>query len=116
MAEFLVRSQPAAQHFHTPFMRPDGGSIALLEGPSLGLEIASVKAEERRERHVPHPKAASVQCAAASGAALGEVISPARSAALGCLQRSTMAEEGDQVNRVYAVRVSETALMQMVPS
>lgn len=49
MAEFLVRGQPAAQHFHTRFMHPEGGSIALPEAPGLGLEIDETKVESRRE-------------------------------------------------------------------
>jgi L-alanine-DL-glutamate epimerase-like enolase superfamily enzyme len=49
MAEYLVRSQPAAQHFHTHPLRPDGGSIALPEAPGLGLEIDEGKVESRQD-------------------------------------------------------------------
>ena len=49
MAEYLVRSQPAAQHFHRRPLRPEGGSIALPEAPGLGLEIDDAKVEARRE-------------------------------------------------------------------
>jgi L-rhamnonate dehydratase len=49
MAEYLIRSQPAAQHFHRQVMRPEGGAIALPETPGLGLEIDPSKVETRRE-------------------------------------------------------------------
>src|SRR2546421_7691498 len=49
MAEFLLRSQPAAQHFHTRFMHPEGGSIALPDVPGLGLQIDDAKVDERVE-------------------------------------------------------------------
>lgn len=49
MAEFLVRNQPGAQHFHTRFMRPEGGSIALPDVPGLGLEIDDSKLESRHD-------------------------------------------------------------------
>jgi L-alanine-DL-glutamate epimerase-like enolase superfamily enzyme len=49
MAEYLLRSQPAAQHFHRQTLRPEGGSIALPPGPGLGLEIDDAKVEARRE-------------------------------------------------------------------
>ena len=49
MAEFLLRSQPAAQHFHRRPVRPEGGSIALPQAPGLGLEIDDAKVEARRE-------------------------------------------------------------------
>ena len=49
MAAFLVRSQPAAQHLHMRFVRPEGGSIARPEAPGLGLEIDEAKVEARRE-------------------------------------------------------------------
>jgi L-rhamnonate dehydratase len=49
MAEFLVRHQPAAQHFHTRFIHPEGGSIALPDAPGLGLEIDPAKVDEREE-------------------------------------------------------------------
>jgi len=49
MAEYLLRSQPAAQHFHRLPLRPEGGSIALPQAPGLGLEIDDAKVEARRE-------------------------------------------------------------------
>jgi L-rhamnonate dehydratase len=49
MAEYLLRSQPAAQHFHRRPVRPEGGSIALPQAPGLGLEIDDAKVEARRE-------------------------------------------------------------------
>ncbi|HEX2038032.1 MAG TPA: enolase C-terminal domain-like protein [Chloroflexota bacterium] len=49
MAEFLVRSQPAAQHFHTQPMQPVGGAIPLPEAPGLGLEIDQARVEERED-------------------------------------------------------------------
>jgi L-rhamnonate dehydratase len=49
MAEYLILSQPAAQHFHRQVMRPEGGSIALPDTPGLGLEIDPSKVETRRD-------------------------------------------------------------------
>jgi L-alanine-DL-glutamate epimerase-like enolase superfamily enzyme len=49
MAEYLVRNQPGAQHFHTRQMHPEGGSIALPEAPGLGLEIDEARVDSRSE-------------------------------------------------------------------
>jgi L-alanine-DL-glutamate epimerase-like enolase superfamily enzyme len=49
MAEYLVRGQPAAQHFHTRPMHPEGGSIALPDAPGLGLEIDEAKVDRRTD-------------------------------------------------------------------
>jgi L-alanine-DL-glutamate epimerase-like enolase superfamily enzyme len=49
MAEYLVRSQPAAQHFHTRPMQPELGAIALPAAPGLGLEIDDSKVDRRTD-------------------------------------------------------------------
>ena len=49
LAEFLLRAQPAKQHFHQDYLRPEGGAIALPAGPGLGIEIDEAKVERRVE-------------------------------------------------------------------
>ncbi len=49
LAEFLVRNQPVAQHFHRGYMAPEGGSIALPTAPGLGIAIDEAKVERRVE-------------------------------------------------------------------
>ncbi|MGN6696839.1 MAG: enolase C-terminal domain-like protein [Thermomicrobiales bacterium] len=45
LAEYLVRSQPSAQRFHTRQLRPEHGSFALPDAPGLGIEIDESKVE-----------------------------------------------------------------------
>jgi L-rhamnonate dehydratase len=47
MAEFLLRSQPRAQHFHREYVEPIGGSIPLPTAPGLGIELDEAKIERR---------------------------------------------------------------------
>ena len=47
MAEYLLRAQPAKQHFHTEMMQPENGVIALPTAPGLGIAIDDAKVEER---------------------------------------------------------------------
>jgi L-alanine-DL-glutamate epimerase-like enolase superfamily enzyme len=49
MAEFLILAQPAAQHFHSTFMQPERGAIALPSAPGLGIAIDEAKVEQRLE-------------------------------------------------------------------
>jgi L-alanine-DL-glutamate epimerase-like enolase superfamily enzyme len=49
MAEFLLLAQPVAQHFHTTFVQPEGGSIALPTAPGLGFAIDEAKVARREE-------------------------------------------------------------------
>jgi L-rhamnonate dehydratase len=49
MAEYLVRNQPAAQHFHLETLHPEGGAIALPTAPGLGLAIDPAKVESRQD-------------------------------------------------------------------
>jgi L-alanine-DL-glutamate epimerase-like enolase superfamily enzyme len=49
MVEFLLRSQPYAQHFHTGSLWPEGGSLALPTAPGLGIAIDNAKVEQRVE-------------------------------------------------------------------
>lgn len=47
MAEFLLRSQPRAQHFHQGYLEPIGGSILLPTAPGLGITLDEAKIERR---------------------------------------------------------------------
>jgi L-alanine-DL-glutamate epimerase-like enolase superfamily enzyme len=49
MAEYLVRYQPMAQHFHTHMLAPEGGAITLPTLPGLGIEIDPAKVTSRRD-------------------------------------------------------------------
>jgi L-alanine-DL-glutamate epimerase-like enolase superfamily enzyme len=49
LAEFLILAQPTAQHFHTTFVRPEGGSIALPAAPGLGIALDEAKVEGQEE-------------------------------------------------------------------
>jgi L-alanine-DL-glutamate epimerase-like enolase superfamily enzyme len=49
MAEYLVRYQPMAQHFHTYMLVPEGGAITLPTLPGLGIEIDPAKVTSRRD-------------------------------------------------------------------
>jgi L-alanine-DL-glutamate epimerase-like enolase superfamily enzyme len=49
MAEFLLLAQPAAQHFHTTFLQPERGAIAMPTAPGLGIAIDEAKVEQRVE-------------------------------------------------------------------
>ncbi len=49
MVEFLLRSQPFAQFFHTTATLPEGGSLALPTAPGLGIVIDEAKVEGRVE-------------------------------------------------------------------
>jgi L-rhamnonate dehydratase len=49
LAEFLILSQPIAQHFHTAYVQPKGGAIDLPTAPGLGLVIDEAKVEQRVE-------------------------------------------------------------------
>jgi L-rhamnonate dehydratase len=49
MAEFLLRAQPAKQYFHTEYLAPDKGSIALPTGPGLGIELDERRIDTRVE-------------------------------------------------------------------
>lgn len=45
--EFLIRHQPAKQHFQTHFFQPHNGSVTLPTLPGLGFELDETKIEER---------------------------------------------------------------------
>ena len=47
MAEFLLKAQPAKQHFQTAYLQPEGGSIPLPTAPGLGIELDEAKIERR---------------------------------------------------------------------
>jgi L-alanine-DL-glutamate epimerase-like enolase superfamily enzyme len=47
MAEFLLRAQPRAQHFHQEYVEPVGGSIGLPTAPGLGIALDEAKIERR---------------------------------------------------------------------
>lgn len=47
MAEYLLRAQPAKQHFHTEMLQPENGVIALPNVPGLGIAIDDAKVEQR---------------------------------------------------------------------
>ncbi|MFN8441790.1 MAG: enolase C-terminal domain-like protein [Caldilineaceae bacterium] len=47
--EFLIRHQPAKQHFQTHFLQPENGSVTLPSGPGLGFVLDEAKIEERAE-------------------------------------------------------------------
>jgi L-alanine-DL-glutamate epimerase-like enolase superfamily enzyme len=47
MAEFLLRSQPRAQHFHREYLEPVGGSVPLPTAPGLGIVLDASKIERR---------------------------------------------------------------------
>jgi L-rhamnonate dehydratase len=49
MAEYLVRYQPVAQHFHVHTLAPQGGAIVMPDLPGLGIEIDQSKVSSRRE-------------------------------------------------------------------
>jgi L-rhamnonate dehydratase len=49
LAEYLLRSQPHAQHFHVDPPRPEGGAIPLPTRPGLGLVLDEAKVEQRVE-------------------------------------------------------------------
>jgi L-alanine-DL-glutamate epimerase-like enolase superfamily enzyme len=49
MAEYLVRYQPVAQHFHVHTLAPQGGAIVMPDLPGLGIEIDPGKVTSRRE-------------------------------------------------------------------
>ncbi len=49
MAEYLVRHQPTAQHFHVHALAPQGGAILMPDLPGLGIEIDAAKVETRRD-------------------------------------------------------------------
>lgn len=45
--EFLIRHQPAKQHFQTHFFQPEKGSVSLPTDPGLGFTLDESKIEER---------------------------------------------------------------------
>ena len=47
MAEFLYKTQPMKQWFHTRYVEPASGVIALPTSPGLGIEIDAAKVERR---------------------------------------------------------------------
>ena len=47
MVEYLLRSQPYAQHFHAMQYLPEGGALALPTLPGLGIAIDEAKVEGR---------------------------------------------------------------------
>lgn len=47
--EFLVRHQPAKQHFQTHFFQPEQGNVTLPSSPGLGFVLDEEKVEERTE-------------------------------------------------------------------
>jgi L-alanine-DL-glutamate epimerase-like enolase superfamily enzyme len=49
MAEYLVRHQPRAQHFHARQLRPERGAFALPDAPGLGIAIDEAKVTRRVE-------------------------------------------------------------------
>lgn len=49
MGEYLVRHQPAAQHFHTHALIPEGGAITIPDLPGLGIAIDDAKVDSRRD-------------------------------------------------------------------
>ncbi|HET8627936.1 MAG TPA: enolase C-terminal domain-like protein [Thermomicrobiales bacterium] len=49
LAEYLVRHQPRAQHFHTRQVRPERGAFALPDAPGLGIAIDEAKVTRRVE-------------------------------------------------------------------
>jgi L-rhamnonate dehydratase len=49
MVEFLLRSQPHAQFFHTGSLWPENGSLPLPTAPGLGITIDDAKVEQRVE-------------------------------------------------------------------
>lgn len=49
MAEYLVRNQPRAQHFHKHKLVPVGGAFPLPELPGLGIELDDAVIDERRD-------------------------------------------------------------------
>jgi L-alanine-DL-glutamate epimerase-like enolase superfamily enzyme len=48
MAEFLVRPQVAKQALHANQAWPEGGSIALPDGPGLGVVLDEARIDTRR--------------------------------------------------------------------
>jgi len=49
MAEYLLLAQPTKQHFHSQFLQPTRGAIALPNVPGLGIEIDEKKVDGRVE-------------------------------------------------------------------
>lgn len=49
--EFLIRHQPAKQHFQTHFFQPENGNVTLPSGPGLGFTLDEAKIEERMIVH-----------------------------------------------------------------
>lgn len=43
LAEFLVRAQPAKQHFHREYLQPRDGALALPTAPGLGIALDETK-------------------------------------------------------------------------
>lgn len=49
--EFLIRHQPAKQHFQTRFFHPENGNVTLPSDPGLGFTLDESKIEERTIVH-----------------------------------------------------------------
>lgn len=47
--EFLIRHQPAKQHFHTQVFQPENGRVTLPDAPGLGFALDEAKIEARTQ-------------------------------------------------------------------